>query len=285
MRVDRTLTLALIAPLRRLALRDASAALPILMYHSVAEDLDEARGPYFRTVTSPAAFARQIDLLRALGYESITLGRALALLEAGRGGAAIGRKVVITFDDGFADFSDTAWPLLQAAGFTATVFLPSDFVGRPFINGRRCLSPAQVRGLAECGVEFGSHSASHRCLVDLGVVELDAELRGSKALIEDISGQAVTTFSYPFRFPEQDRRFVSLLACLLDDCGYRGGVTTAIGCARPHDDVHFLPRLPVNDCDDAALLQAKLSGDYDWLRLGQCLHKRSRALWQRWASA
>jgi peptidoglycan/xylan/chitin deacetylase (PgdA/CDA1 family) len=280
MRLDRTLTLAVFGPLQRLIARGGDASIPILMYHSIARDLDDAQHPYLRTVTSPAVFARQIGLLRAGGYAAITLTEALGLLEAADVGAMRGEpKVVITFDDGFRDFHIEAFPILEKAGFAATVFLPSAFIGKTFITGRECMSATEVRTLADKGIEFGSHSVSHRRLVDLGPDELGAELRDSKAAIEDVVGRAVTTFSYPFRFPEQDSRFTAMLARLLDECGYRGGVTTSIGRSRPNDDRRFLPRLPVNDCDDEPLLRAKLSGHYDWLRSGQRLRKRSRALW------
>jgi peptidoglycan/xylan/chitin deacetylase (PgdA/CDA1 family) len=281
MRLDRTLTLAVFGPLQRLVSRGADASIPILMYHSVASDLDDAQHPYLRTVTSPKVFTRQIQMLRAGGYEAITLSQALTLLEAPDGSSDPGApKVVITFDDGFRDFRTEAFPVLEKAGFAATVFLPSAFIGKQFITGRECMSAAEVRVLADRGIEFGSHSVSHRRLVELTADELGAELRDSRSAIEDIVGRSVTTFSYPFRFPEQDTQFTATLARLLDECGYRGGVTTAIGRASPNDDRRFLPRLPVNDCDDVPLLRAKLSGHYDWLRSGQRLRKRSRALWR-----
>lgn len=281
MRIDRTLTLAVIGPLQRLVARRDRASIPILMYHSVARDIDDTQRPYFRTVTSPEMFARQIELLRASGYAAITLSEALGLLEAGDGGPLHSApKVVITFDDGFRDFYTEAYPILAQAGFTASVFLPSAFIGMRFITGRECLSASDVRALADKGIEFGSHSVSHRRLVDLSPDELGTELRDSKATIEDVTGCAVTTFSYPFRFPERDVRFTATLAQLLDECGYRGGVTTTIGRSSLHDDRRFLPRLPVNDCDDESLLRAKLCGHYDWLRSGQRLGKHSRALWQ-----
>jgi peptidoglycan/xylan/chitin deacetylase (PgdA/CDA1 family) len=279
------LTLSLFGPLRDVVSPGASG-IPILMYHSIAHDLDDTVHPYFRTVTSPKVFARQVDFLRASGFSAITLSQAVELLHGTSGETSPGsRKVVITFDDGFQDFYTDAFPILERAGFTATVFLASDFIGKPFITGRPCLRATEVRELAGKGIEFGSHSASHRRLVELTTDDLEAELSGSKAAVEDIVGRAVTLFSYPFRFPEENAQFTVTLGHLLDECGYGGGVTTAIGRARRQDNPRFLPRLPVNDCDDDTLLQAKLVGSYDWLRSGQRLRKRSRALWERWVGA
>ena len=284
MRADRLLTLSLFAPWQRLLTRSSSEAIPILMYHSVDPELDDSVHPYFRTVTSPRAFAAQVECLRNSSYQAITLTDALALLASKSTPAArLTDKVVITFDDGFRDFHSHAFPVLERAGFRATVFLASTFIGRTFITGRECLGPQEIRELCDAGVEFGSHSATHRRLVELPMPELAAELSGSKATIEDVTGREVSLFSYPFRFPEEDTAFTTRLAGLLDESGYRGGVTTAIGRSTERDDPRFLPRLPMNDCDDALLLSAKLAGHYDWLRAGQRLRKHSRALWRRWS--
>lgn len=286
MRIDRILTLSVVGPLRGLAAPRDARSIPILMYHSIADDVDDAVSPYYRTVTSPKSFARQIEVLRSMGFTAITLSRALHLLNSASEAAAWDQpNVVITFDDGFQDFYTDAFPILEHADFTATVFLPSAFVGTRFFTGRECLTATEVRTLSERGIEFGSHSVSHRRLVELGTSELAKELSDSKASIEDIVGREVTLFSYPFRFPEENPRYIGTLGRLLDECGYRGGVTNAIGRSTRQHDRRFLPRLPVNDCDDARLLQAKLSGDYDWLRAGQRMRKTSRALWNRWVRA
>lgn len=280
MRLDRVLTLGLFGPLHRAAVRGGVRRTPILMYHSVARDLDRARQPYFRTVTSPEVFARHMEWLHANGWSTITLAQAIEQFgwPIDRTPAA-SRQVVITFDDGFRDFEAEAFPILQRAGFVATAFVPTAFIGKDFVTGRRCLDAGEIRALADRGIEFGSHSASHRRLVTLQPHELRDELRQSRDAIEQITGRAATSFAFPFRFPEQDAGFVATLARMMDECGYRGGVTTSIGRAAPHDDRRFLPRLPINDCDDEPLFRAKLLGHYDWLRSGQWLRKRARTLW------
>ena len=283
LRLDRWITLSLAAPLSRLLPSSHHLTIPILMYHSIADEVDATVHPYFRTVTTPAGFARQIAFLRQEGYEAVTLSEASRRLAAAVSGAThVAKTIVLTFDDGFRDFFTAAYPVLEPAGFKATVFLASAFVGRPFLNGRECLGVREVKALCDNGIEFGSHSVSHRHLVDLTDEQLVDEVVGSRQAIQQITGKEVTLFSYPFRFPEENLAFTRSLGRLLAERGYRAGVTTAIGRARATNDPLFLPRLPMNDCDDTSLLRAKLDGHYDWLRTGQLMRKKSRALARRW---
>lgn len=279
LRIDRWMTLSVVRRLSTLEAADRHAAIPILMYHAIADDVDDKVHPYFRTVTRPATFALQVALMKRIGYRAITLAQAARLLDqpdAERDSSI--KHVVLTFDDGFRDFYTTAFPVLRDAGFNATVFVSSDFIGKPFVTGRDCLRAGELRELCAEGIEFGSHSASHRLLVELPLEELVTEVSRSKLIIEDLSGSPVTSFSYPYRFPEENLGFTRSLGRLLDTHGYRAGVTTAIGRSRAESDRRFLPRLPINDCDDDLLLRAKLDGHYDWLHAGQLMRKRLRAL-------
>jgi peptidoglycan/xylan/chitin deacetylase (PgdA/CDA1 family) len=285
MRIDRWLTLSIVTPLSRVLPPQPGIAIPVLMYHSIAHDVDDTVRPYFRTVTTPARFAEQMSWLRMQGYQTVSLsGLARAFQETLPPAGGQARKVVITFDDGFRDFYRHAYPVLADAGFDATVFVPSAYIDKPFLTGRDCLRSHELRELSDRGIEFGSHSVSHRQLVELCGDELIKEVADSRNAIQDITGKEVTLFSYPYRFPAENASFKSLLGGLLDDSGYRTGVTTTIGRARPTNDQRFLPRLPVNDCDDAPLFAAKLRGHYDWLQGGQLMRKKVRAGLRGWTS-
>jgi peptidoglycan/xylan/chitin deacetylase (PgdA/CDA1 family) len=280
-RGDRLLTLGAVRPLRQLVAGVQAATVPILMYHAIADDVDDGVHPYLRTVTTPATFARHMALLAARGTRVVGLMEARRLLRAAPPTAgAPGQAVVLTFDDGLRDFATSAWPILQEFGFGATVFVATDFVGRDFLNGRPCLDAPQIRRLSSQGVEFGSHSASHRRLVELP----RGEVLRSRGVLQELLGRGVDLFSYPYRFPQEDRVFMANLERLLAACGYDVGVTTVIGRARARDAAWAWPRLPVNECDDASLLSAKLDGHYDWLRTLQGARKRLRA-WMQPAGA
>jgi peptidoglycan/xylan/chitin deacetylase (PgdA/CDA1 family) len=254
-----------------------SDRIPILMYHSISADPESGVGAYFRTVTTPERFADQMRFLRDKGWRGLSLCEGLDMKE-GRGP---GKFFVLTFDDGFRDFLTTAMPVLRTYGFGATVFLPTAYnsdsdVPRRFL-GRECLTWSEVRSLHAEGIEFGSHTVSHPKLVSLPWAQVASEVGDSKVEIEQKLGRPVLSFSYPFAFPQGNGAFCARLRGLLAEKGYGACVTTEIGSSLKARDLLRLPRLPVNDCDDLPLLEAKLDGAYDWLSIPQTAFKSLRS--------
>lgn len=272
LRLDRFASVRLFHPLSRRKNRPNSGRIPILMYHAI-EDAPSDWGPYYETSTSPAVFARHMQYLSENGYTTITLGQAITALGKPWGEK---RPVVLTFDDGCRSVFTTACPILHSYGFTGTVFLISRLTGDspvPF-RGIDCLTWRQAREMQKLGMSMGSHTATHPVLATMTRPAIDEELRSSKREIEDRLGAPVTSFSYPFAFPEVDSSLVSFLAGTLERYGYRNGVSTMIGTAGPSDPVYFLPRIPMNKWDDPSFFKAKLEGAYDWLRYPQYAYKR-----------
>jgi len=275
-RLDRVVTMRLVWPVMR-ARRSGGANVPILMYHGISRELDSHRAPYYRTVTSPSTFATHLRLLRTLDFDVITLSQAVGVLNNDRGIKEGKTPVVITFDDALLDFYTEAFPLLEKNGFAATVFIASKYVDGVFPTGQPCLSSKQIRELSQCGIEFGSHSVTHSKLLEQTPERLEHELATSKADIEAIVGREIALFSFPFRFPAEEKAFVGRLRDRLVASGYQAGVTTMVGRAERDDDQMFLPRLPVNDCDDESFFLAKLRGAYDWFGPIQLAYKRLRS--------
>jgi peptidoglycan/xylan/chitin deacetylase (PgdA/CDA1 family) len=277
MRLDRLATLYVFHPL---ASRRANRGLriPILMYHSISDSgisgSRDAQHAYFHTATAPARFTEHMQYLRDNGYTAVRLTEALDLITTGCAPQAV-RPVVITFDDGFRDFYTHAFPILARHRFPANMFLPTAFIGdhRSSFNGAACLTWDEVRELHAAGMEFGSHTVTHRRLRELPPADVEGELCRSKETIEDRLGAPVDCFSYPYAFPETLRSFVATLRNTLVRYEYRVGVSTIIGAATHSNDRFFLPRLPVNSLDDLPLFRAKLEGGYDWLHGLQRLKK------------
>lgn len=225
---------------RDVARSERRRRIPVLMYHGVA---DEGPAALARFRLAPAAFASQMAWLRANGFHAIGSEQLEGFI-ANRQPFA-GRPVVITFDDGFQNFADHAWPILRANDLTAEVFLVTDLVGETAGWDADSGPPAQlmgagtVRRLAAEGAFFGSHMATHRAIDGLSSADLAAELLRSRMFIERWTGRPTTAFAAPFSVT--DRR----LGRLARECGYRVGFGRKHGPADLDSDPINLPRIEI----------------------------------------
>lgn len=275
-RLDRFLTLYFFYPLITIIRRTEVHRLPILMYHSVSADKENNIHAYYDINTAPIIFEQQMKFLHENNYTAISMIDLKEYLDNRK--ILPNKHVVITFDDGYRDFYTEAFPILQKYNYTATVFLPSFFMDNIHskLIRKEHLSWQEVKLLSDNGVSFGSHTMTHPRLSSLKVSEIEHELKQSKEIIQEKTGREVHTFSYPYRFPEVDESFLTLLRGLLQQCNYKLGVTTRVGTTSFTDDIYFLKRLPVNSHDDNPFFHSKLEGGYDWIHGVQYLFKISR---------
>jgi peptidoglycan/xylan/chitin deacetylase (PgdA/CDA1 family) len=282
LRVDRLATLFLFQPVFRMRQSAGVARVPILMYHSISRREEKGTHPYYRTVTSPDVFADHMQALHQDGYRTANLAEVASRMRAGDADG-MEKTVVITFDDGYQDFYSDAFPVLSRYNYSATIFLPTAYIGdaEKRFNSQRCLTWTQVRELAKAGIEFGSHTVTHPQLWNLSREAARHEIRDSKAEIEQNLASEIQSFSYPYALPEPDRNFTQFVRETLAESGYQNGVSTIIGTASAKDDIFFMRRLPANSCDDPRLLRAKLAGAYDWLHTAQYAWKAISGAWAR----
>jgi peptidoglycan/xylan/chitin deacetylase (PgdA/CDA1 family) len=166
----------------------------VLMYHSISG----APGP---TNISPETFRGQMETLADCGYRTASLGTFKAWHDNAAEDSA--KTVVITFDDGFLDFAESAVPILKSNGFTATVFVPSGRMGgtdgwETSGNRRPLMSWAGARDLTREKIDFGGHSVTHTDLTRLSAEELSHEVRQCREEIEDELGCTPTGFAPPY---------------------------------------------------------------------------------------
>jgi len=269
-RIDRLATLYISFPLTQFLGPRQGTHVPILMYHSISDNLFGMSHPYYQINTLPALFSQQMRWLRNSGYRTMGLEEAWVGLESGKD---LSKTVVLTFDDGYRDFYTDALDVLKQCGFTATIFLTTDRIRKhsACIEGADYLTWSEVRTLHEEGMHFGSHTVTHADLRSLYPDQLEYELGRSKEIIEQNLGMPVDSFSYPFAFPEEDKNFMRFLEDFMKNIGFEYGVSTILGRACNKSNRFFLPRLPVNNWDDTLLLHAKVEGGYDWLHWPQLL--------------
>ena len=272
-RFDRFLTLHFFHPIAKRRRPQEGLKVPILMYHGIGGLQKKGSHFYYETATSPEVFAAHMAFLKGDGYRAAGLNELAGLFSNPE--RSIEKCVVITFDDGLADFITAALPVLNRHGFSATVFLPAGLMGQE-VNGQACMTWDEVRESAAKGTTFGSHSLTHPKLTGLDASGLEHEIRHSKEKIESELGQGIDSFSYPYAFPEQDAGFLKRCEEFLVKSGYSSGVTTIIGAAAQMDNRYFLKRLPVNDHDDIRFFKAKLEGGYDWMHVVQKAFKNAR---------
>ena len=182
--------------------------MPVLMYHDVAQT--PVVRAFRRFVVPPALFGEHLVALSEAGYKT---GRISQLCH----GSIAQQTAFVTFDDGFGTIAEHALPALAEREMTATLFLPSAFIGRRACwlaplgeDRRRLLDWAEVRDAATSGFEIGSHGHRHLELDTLNERQLEQELVVSKGVLEDETSTAVQSLAYPFGY--HNRRVRSAVA-------------------------------------------------------------------------
>jgi len=242
------------APVRE-AVKRGLAVLPggrpsgstLLIYHRVGggsrDELDVAA----------ARFREQVDVLA--DQPVVSLDEAVDAL--GRGEDEY--RVVLTFDDGFADVHEHAWPLLRERGLPFTIYLATAYVGGPMRwegstakeQGAPGLTWDQLREMVDSGLcTIGNHTHSHVRPEKLTADELDR----CSELTERELGVVPRHFAYtwgipvPSMDPELSERFTTC-------------ATGALGRNQPGADPLRFSRVPVRRTDPLPFFRAKLRGD------------------------
>ncbi len=204
---------------------------PILTYHYIRDGIDAATDPVGHELSvPPTRFAAQLDALQAAGFKPVTPAEFLA-------GSIDDQSIILSFDDGYADFYTGAFPALQKRGMRAVAFVISGFVDDA---DNRYLTSDQVREIFAGGIEIGAHSVTHPNLTKLEPTELQEELLQSRFALEKLLGDRVTAVAYP------SGEYSDNVVAMSTFVGYRFGVTTETGTARLSDDHLKLPRIAVH---------------------------------------
>lgn len=229
-------------PGRRLADRARGV---ILLYHDVPP-------------AEQARFGRQLDQLLAAGKPASCddmVGRADGIW-----------RLAITFDDGLLSFDRVARPELDSRLIGASMFAISrllrdaDEDAFPTHEGRPTMTRAALASLAHTRHQVGSHGLQHLRLSLLEDDDVRTEFRESMRELEEIMGEPVTTFAFPYG--DWNRTTVELAR----ECGYERVYSVnpdLVGAAR--SDPFVFGRIVVSPTDWPIETWLKLRGSYRWV--------------------
>jgi peptidoglycan/xylan/chitin deacetylase (PgdA/CDA1 family) len=198
-------------------------------------------------VVSPAAFARQMATLRALGFHGLSMKDLLPYLVGQKQGRVFG----ITFDDGYENNLRCALPVLRRFGFSSTCYVVADRVGQCNDWDRQrgvpqvpLMTVAQMQSWVDAGQEIGSHTLTHPELSALPAVQQQREIVGARWALEGMIRQpgGVRSFCYPYGAFDQE----SISSA--KEAGYDTATTTMRGRVGRHHgrDLMTLPRVLVS---------------------------------------
>jgi peptidoglycan/xylan/chitin deacetylase (PgdA/CDA1 family) len=216
---------------------------PILMYHSISEQASAKFRPF---TVSPRSFVDQMAYLHRYAYTPLTVSQ-LAGMRSQPESTLPKHPVVLTFDDGYADFLTEALPVLKQYGFPATLYIATAFV-----NGtsrwmryegemeRPMLTWAQLKQIAASDIECGAHTHTHPQLDILTRSRAQDEIRYSKKLLEDHLDQTVNSFAYPYGY------LTTTLRQQVQEAGFTSACSVDQALHPERIDVFALTRLIVN---------------------------------------
>jgi peptidoglycan/xylan/chitin deacetylase (PgdA/CDA1 family) len=204
-----------------------------LMYHDVyrgsTPDPAIATGAA-RYHVSERAFRRQAEIVASAGVVVRTAAEHVAAVRE----RDARHSITLTFDDGWHGSLSAGVERLAEQGLRATFFVTRDYVGR-----RGFADPSLIREARAAGMEIGSHGATHRFLGRCSEEELRAELGDSKAFLEDLLGEPVTTASAP------GGDWTPLVARIARECGYEALCTSQPGTNDDGTDLYRLRRVAI----------------------------------------
>jgi peptidoglycan/xylan/chitin deacetylase (PgdA/CDA1 family) len=173
---------------------DGYQVVPILCYHQFGKECKS------KFCMPGHVFNNQMEYLKENDYSVITPKMLVAFLEYRE--PLPSRSVLITIDDGYRSTYDIAFPILKKYGYTATIYIYTDFVG----VSKSALTWDQLREMKANGFEIGSHTISHSDLTkklegetDRAYIDrIERELAVSKKIIDNKLNQNTICLAYPY---------------------------------------------------------------------------------------
>jgi len=223
---------------------------PVLMYHAI-----DRNDKTTKLSVNPESFEAQMKFLHNNRYNVVTLEKLIEYINNKE--AIPAKTVAITFDDGYYNNYQYAYPVLKKYNIPATIFIIVGQVGRDGYVGWK-----EIKEMSDSAViTIGSHTLSHKWLPSLGTRDLRNELASSKAILEEKTGKPVYALCYPIGAHNERVEREAHLA------GYSCAVATNPGRFSPIDDIYSIKRIRISrTSDNLFVFWFETSGYYTWLK-------------------
>jgi len=201
------------------------SAAPIFMYHYIRKysDLNDPIGENLSV--SPEKFEEHLAWLKGNNYQTI-------FPDFFKNPEAISfRPIILTFDDGYQDAYDAAFPILRKYQMAGMFYLIVNKIGTPGY-----LTWDEIVEMQKAGMSFGSHTLTHPDLRKLSSVNLEKQIKESKVVLEQKLGRAITDFCYP------SGKYDDAALKELQADNYQTAVTTSSGISSLKDNPFLLKR-------------------------------------------
>ncbi len=210
----------------------AVISIPILMYHHI-RDYDNPEDKIGTNLSvSPQEFINQLNLIENKGYKTVTFEEIL-------NNHLPDKPIILTFDDGYLNFYQNAYPELKKRNLKAASYIITNSIG-----GGAYMNSNQIKEISNNGIEIGSHTISHPDLSKLSNEKAEREIFESKKILEVLLNKKIVSFCYPSgKYDETTKELVK-------DAGYSYAVTTNGGIAKLGSGDYELNRYRVNKGTD-----------------------------------
>jgi peptidoglycan/xylan/chitin deacetylase (PgdA/CDA1 family) len=219
-------------------------AIPVLCYHAI---------PSRRT------FEMQMACIRECGWTVVGLRDVIGWIA--RQKTPKPPAIVLTFDDCYTTQFTNAVPVLTQFGYPATFFAVSGRIGQhsdwdgPKGGTLSLMGRGELLQLRKCGFDVGCHSRTHPKLSDIPTELQKMEIGGGKREIENILGEEVWCFSYPYG------NHTPALVDIVKECGFSAAVSVQVGAVLMNDNPFTLKRL----CVPVKASNEELVAQFTWI--------------------
>lgn len=248
----------------------------IIYYHRIIKKEKVVRKKSAKICTGLNEFESQMEFLKRY-FNPISEEKIIAAI---KDGDAPDYSIWVTFDDGYKDNYNNAYPILKKHNIPATIFITTGYINRQCspdkeltaLSGQKdgigavslFMTWDEIRHVSRGGLYIGAHTISHRLLSSLTKSEVEKEIIGSKNEIEQKIGKEVLSFAYPNGKKED----YDLKVCLpvLKKSGIKLAVSTIGGVNdfTLDDRVWDLKRFGVSIEDSFNFYKFKVSAGSSW---------------------